>query len=139
MKIKRQVLKNQFLALAIGLVYLWFGGLKFFDHLSPAEDLAKNTMDVITMGLVPSNLSIILLAIWETTIGILLVLNIFRKPVVLSALLHMCCTFLPFFIFPNQSFSGSPIVFTLLGQYIFKNIIIVAALLTLYKNTIFTE
>ncbi|MCF8274026.1 MAG: doxx family protein [Flavobacteriaceae bacterium] len=135
MRIIEQIKKNHILAITIGLVYLWFGGLKFFNHLSPAEDLAKSTIDVLTLGLIPSNVSIILLAIWETLIGIFLISNIFRKQVVIIALIHLVFTFTPFIFFPNQSFNHSPLVFTLLGQYIFKNVVIIGALLTLYKQS----
>ena len=38
----------QLLELSIGLIYLWFGILKFFPGGSPAEVLAANTMQVIT-------------------------------------------------------------------------------------------
>ena len=136
MKIKKQITNNHILAITLGLVYLWFGGLKFFSHLSPAEDLAKNTMDVLTFGFIPSNISIILLAIWETVIGVFLILNIYRKPVIILALVHLVCTFSPLLFFPNQSFNHSPLVFTLLGQYIFKNVVLIGALLTLYKQSL---
>lgn len=134
MKIKELISNNHILAITIGLVYLWFGGLKFFAHLSPAEDLAKNTIEVLTFGFIPTNVAIILLAIWETFIGAFLILNMFRKPVIILALVHMVLTFTPFIFFPNLSFNHSPLVFTLLGQYIFKNVIIIGALLTLYKQ-----
>lgn len=134
MKIKEQILNNHILAITIGLVYLWFGSLKFFAHLSPAEDLAKNTIEVLTFGFIPTNIAIILLAIWETFIGAFLILNMYRKPVIILALVHMFLTFTPFIFFPNLSFNHSPLVFTLLGQYIFKNVIIIGALLTLYKQ-----
>lgn len=136
MKIKERIMKNHILAITIGLVYLWFGALKFFNHLSPAEDLAKNTINVLTFGYIPSNISIILLALWETIIGVFLILNIYRKPVIILALVHLVFTFTPLMFFPTQSFNHSFVVFTLLGQYIFKNIVFVGALLTLYKKPI---
>jgi len=139
MKIKERITSNHILAITLGLVYLWFGGLKFFSHLSPAEDLAKNTIDVLTFGFIPSNISIILLAIWETVIGVFLILNIFRKPIIIVALVHLIFTFAPLLFFPNQSFSHSPLVFTLLGQYIFKNIVLIGALLTLYNQPFSTK
>ena len=89
MKIKEQISNNHILAITIGLVYLWFGGLKFFAHLSPAEDLAKNTIEVLTFGFIPANIAIILLAIWETFIGVFLILNVFRKPVIILALVYI--------------------------------------------------
>ena len=116
---------------------LWFGGLKFFNHLSPAEDLAKNTVQMLTFGFIPSNISIILLAVWETLIGVLLILNVFRKPVIILVLVHL--TFTPLLFFPNQSFNHSPLVLTLLGQYIFKNVIIIGALITLYRQSVMVK
>lgn len=134
MNIRGRIAKNHILAITIGLVYLWFGGLKFFPHYSPAEDLAKNTIHLLTFGLIPSNTSIILLAVFETLIGACLILNVFRRPIIISAIVHLIFTFTPLFFFPNQSFTNSPLIFTLLGQYIFKNVVIVGALLTLYKQ-----
>jgi len=133
MDLKKHILGNNVLAISIGLVYLWCGGLKYFPHLSPAENLAKNTIHLLTFGTIPSNVSIILLAIWETIVGLLLILNIYRKQAIVLALIHMVFTFTPMLFFPEQSFSDAPMGFTFVGQYIFKNIIIISALLTLYK------
>src|SRR6478752_5875065 len=49
------------LRISIGVIYLWFGLLKFFPHLSPAEDLAKETIRILTFGLISPDLYIILL------------------------------------------------------------------------------
>ena len=135
MEHKEQVKGCRLLAISIGLVYLWFGVLKFFPHLSPAEDLAKNTITVLTLGFIPPNVSIILLAIWESVIGLFFTLNIVRKPLIYLALVHMLFTFTPLMFFPQESFN-LPFVFTLLGQYIFKNLIIIAALIILYNNSL---
>ncbi len=42
-----------FLRISIGIIYFWFGALKFFHGYSPAEDLAINTINELTFGLVP--------------------------------------------------------------------------------------
>ena len=125
MAIIRQIKSNHILAITVGIVYVWFGALKFFPALSPAESLAKNTIDIITIGLIPSKVSIIMLATLETLIGLLLIMNIYRKKVLIIAFVHIILTFVPFFIFTEDSFVALPFSFTLLGQYIFKNIIII--------------
>lgn len=132
MKIKERLLENHILAVSIGVIYLWFGGLKFFPQFSPAEDIAKHTIDLLTFGVFSAQTAIILLAVWETLIGLMFLLNIYRRWAVIIALVHMLGTFAPLFLFPEQSFT-SPFCFTLLGQYIVKNIVIVSALFTLYK------
>lgn len=133
MAIIRLIKTNHILAITIGIVYLWFGILKFFPLQSPAESLAQNTIDILTLHLIPKNVSIILLALLETIIGIMLILNIKRRLVLKVTFAHIILTFIPLFAFSEMSFSVAPYSFTLLGQYIFKNIIIIAALITLYK------
>src|ERR1700729_425902 len=56
--------------LALGIVFLWFGVLKFFPGLSPAADLAARTISVLTGNHVAPSLSVPLLAAWETAIGL---------------------------------------------------------------------
>ncbi|MEX0316138.1 MAG: hypothetical protein AB3N18_18305 [Allomuricauda sp.] len=130
----REKARSNLLAISIGVVYLWFGMLKFFPSLSPAESLAKNTIHELTFGFLPDSLSIVLLAIMEVGIGICLLMNIWRKQTIKVALFHMALTFAPLLLFPSQSFQEPPLVPTLLGQYIGKNFIIVAALLSLMQK-----
>ena len=131
--LKPQIFNNHLLAPSIGIVYFWFGMLKFFPNLSPAEDLAKGTIDILTFNLIPSNVSIILLAIWESLIGLLLIVNLFRRTAIILALIHIAFSFSPLFFFTNQVFENAPFHLTLLGQYIVKNLVIIAGLLVLYK------
>src|SRR5690348_7489002 len=58
----------QILRASLGVVFLWFGALKFFPGLSPAQDLATRTIDVLSFGLVPPDVSIVVLAAWESLI-----------------------------------------------------------------------
>ncbi len=119
---------------SIGIIYIWFGMLKFFHGYSPAEDLAINTIHKLTAGLIPEKTSIILLAIWETALGLLLVLGFQIKKVLAFLILHMVCTFTPLLFFPGLSFKFAPYGFTLVGQYIMKNIIILSAAWVLWQT-----
>ena len=136
LEIIRTRVEPNMLAISIGVVYLWFGSLKFFPHLSPAEDLAKNTIHQLTFGLMSDFWAINLLAILEVSIGVLLLLNLWRRTTIIIALFHMALTFTPLVLFPFESFQDPPWVPTLLGQYIGKNFIIVAALLSLSKKNL---
>lgn len=124
----------RYLTLAFGLVYTWFGMLKFFPGLSPAEKLAQNTIDVLCFGLIPRNTTIILLAIWEVGLGLLFLSNRYILLAVRIAMVHMVCTFLPLIFFQDISFTEPPIAFTLVGQYIVKNIVYLAALALMYQE-----
>jgi len=119
------------LRISIGIIYVWFGALKFFPNLSPADQLAKDTIYLITFGLIPNDISILLLALWETALGIVLILGVWRHVAFYILLLHMICTFVPLFFFEDISFTDTPYAFTLVGQYIMKNLIIICAALVL--------
>ena len=125
---------RQFLAFSTGVVYCWFGMLKFFPGLSPAEGLATDTIGHLTFHLIPASVSIIMLAIWETGIGICLVANRFQKIAIPLAMLHILLTFTPMLFFPDRVFGGNPLYLSLLGQYIVKNFIIVSVLVFLWKE-----
>ena len=134
MGFKGRMSKNNMLAICIGIVYLWFGMLKFFPGLSPAEVLAKDTINQLTFGFVPSNVSIIMLAIWETAIGVFLIGNLFNRATLILALVHITLTFSPLIFFPELTFDGAPFHLTLLGQYIIKNVIIAGMLVVLLNE-----
>ncbi len=123
--------KLKLLRISIGIIYLWFGVLKFFENLSPAETLASETLTTLCFGLVSEPVSCKLLAFLETLIGLLLICNIFTSRIVLLALLHMCGTFIPLILQPDIIFSELPFGLSLVGQYILKNIVIICALFVL--------
>jgi uncharacterized membrane protein YphA (DoxX/SURF4 family) len=116
------------LRISIGTIYVWFGALKFFPGVSPAEELAKETIHQLTFRLITPDLSLLLLALWETGVGILLISGLYTRVVIRIVLVHMICTFTPLFLLPGISFSMAPFALTLVGQYIIKNIVIVSAL-----------
>ena len=116
------------LRLSIGIIYVWFGALKFFPGVSPAEELAKETIHLLTFKLINPELSLLLLALWETGIGVLLISGFYSKVVIRIVLVHMICTFSPLFLLSGISFTSAPFALTLVGQYIIKNIVIVSAL-----------
>ena len=114
------------LRIALGIVFLWFGALKFFPGLSPAEELAGKTISVLTAGHIPPNIGVPLLAVWESTIGLGLLLLGPRRIFLAMLLLEMPGTLLPFVFFPHETFTHVPFVPTLEGQYIIKNLVLIA-------------
>lgn len=112
---------------SIGIIFLWFGVLKYFEGLSPAQDLAIRTIDTLSFGLIPENIIIYGLATWEVLIGIGLLFNIFIRETLLLLYLQMIGTFLPVFFFPSEVFKIFPYSLTLEGQYIFKNLVVISS------------
>ena len=116
-----------FLRLSAGLVYFFFGYLKLYPDLSPAELLASQSIMKITMNMVDANTALFWLAIFECAIGLSFLLKIGMRWLFFAFLLHQASTFLPLFIFPEITFKFVPFAPTLEGQYIFKNLVSVAA------------
>ena len=115
------------LRLGLGLVFLWFGVLKFFPGLSPAEDLATRTIERLTLGAVTRDVALPLLAAWETLIGLGLLTGRFLRATLLLLALQMAGTVTPLVLFPTEAFMRFPFAPTLEGQYIIKNIVLIGA------------
>jgi uncharacterized membrane protein YphA (DoxX/SURF4 family) len=115
------------LRISLGIVFFWFGSLKFIPGLSPAQDLATRTMEVLSFGLIKPYISIVLLAIWECLIGIGLLFGIFIRATLLLLFVQMLGTIMPIIFFPQEVFSQLPYAPTLEGQYIIKNLVLISA------------
>ena len=115
------------LRISLGIVFLWFGVLKFFPNLSPAQDLAARTIAALSFGVVQPNISVPVLALWETVIGLGLISGMFMRATLALLALQMLGTITPLFLFPNETFTVFPIAPTLEGQYIIKNVVLVSA------------
>ncbi len=115
------------LRVALGTVFLWFGLLKFVPGLSPAQDLATRTIDVLSFGLVPASVSLPVLAGWEVLIGVGLLSGRYLRATLLLLAVQMLGTITPLFLFPAETFTVFPFAPTLEGQYIIKNLVLVAA------------
>jgi uncharacterized membrane protein YphA (DoxX/SURF4 family) len=115
------------LRLSLGIVFLWFGALKFFPGLSPAEDIAIRTMDKLAFGLISPAVSIHVLAAWECAIGLGLIFGRLMRVTLLLLWLQMLGAVTPLVIFPHEMFTGIPYAPTLEGQYIIKNLVLISA------------
>ncbi len=115
------------LRLSLGLVFLWFGVLKFFPGLSPAQGLAGETMAILSFGLLTPKAAVFLLAVWECGIGLGLLSGLFLRATLFLLWLQMLGTVTPLFLFPTDCFSVVPFAPTLEGQYIIKNVVLVTA------------
>ena len=116
-----------FLRLSLGIVFLWFGALKFFPHLSPAEDIAIRTIDKLAFGLISPAVSIHVLAAWERLIGLGLLLGRFMRATLFLLWLQMLGAVTPLVLFPHEVFTRIPYAPTLEGQYIIKNLVLISA------------
>lgn len=108
------------LAVPVGIVYVWFGALKLFG-VSPADWLVEATLPYDAFA-VPA------LGVFEVILGAAILVG--RWPRITLALVagHIVGTFLVFVTVPDTAFAeGSPARLTLVGEFVVKNIVILAA------------
>jgi uncharacterized membrane protein YphA (DoxX/SURF4 family) len=115
------------LRVSLGIVFLWFGFLKFFPGLSPAQDLASRTISVLTFGAIGPGVSVPLLAAWECVIGLGLITGVWMRVVLLLLFMQMLGTLTPIALFPGEVFVRVPYAPTMEGQYIIKNLVLISA------------
>ncbi len=120
--------------ISLGIVFIWFGMLKPFGH-SPAEELVRRT---VYWGVDP-DWFVPLLGWWEVAIGICLIdpgrrlgMGAWMTRIgILLLLIQMPGTFLPLVLLPSVCFAEVPFAPTLEGQYIMKNLVLIAAALVI--------
>lgn len=112
---------------ALGLVFLWFGVLKFVPGLSAADGLATQTMAALSFGVLDASVSRPLLAVWECVIGLGLITGVFLRGALILMGLQMLGTFTPLLLFPGDTWRYTLLVPTLEGQYIIKNIVLISS------------
>jgi len=111
------------LRVGLGVVFVWFGGLKIIGG-SPAAELVANTVYVLDPAVfVP------ILGVWEVLIGLCLLYRPLIRLGIFLLFLQMPGTFLPMVVLPDVVFATFPYQLTVEGQYIVKNLVIIGAAL----------
>lgn len=114
------------LQVTLGLVFLGFGALKFIPGASPAEGIAVETVEVLSLGIVSGSTALIATAITETLIGLTLITGKFLRVglvIMGGAIAGMLSTLAIFF--EDMFMHGV----TLEAQYVIKDFVLIAAAL----------
>lgn len=114
--------------ISLFIVFFWFGILKIIGT-SPANPLVQKLFEK-TAPFISFEIFIILFGAYEMLIGILFLIPKRKKLALFLLVPHMIATFLPLFLLPNVTWQNffTP---TLEGQYIIKNLVIIALALNL--------
>jgi putative oxidoreductase len=108
--------------ISLGIVFVWFGLLKVMGA-SPVYDLASHVVYWL-----PPQLFVPLLGIWEMAIGIGLLMGKALRVVLSLLFLQLAGTFLVLVIRPETAFqSGNPLLLTIEGEFVVKNLVLLAA------------
>jgi len=109
------------LRISLGIVFFWFGALKIFGK-SPANEVITKTIYWFN-----PDIFIPVLGVWESVIGICLLVPSFIRVGLFLLALQMPGTFLPLILLPEVCFQSVPFNLTLEGQYIVKNLVLIGA------------
>ena len=112
-------------------VYFWFGILKIL-HISPATELVISLHDSTIPWLGTGSIFTVYLGFFECILALLFLSTKLTKWAIGLFLAHMFTTFLPLLFLPSVTWNG--VALSLVGQYIVKNIVFIAAALYLYYS-----
>jgi uncharacterized membrane protein YphA (DoxX/SURF4 family) len=116
------------LRVALGVVFVWFGLLKPLG-LSPAEPLVLAT--VSWMPVLDPHAWLAVIGWWEVAIGVTFLFQRTLRIAVALLFLQMVGAFMPLAILSDVTFQAGRVPFapTMEGQYIVKNLVLIAAAL----------
>jgi uncharacterized membrane protein YkgB len=120
--------------IALFVVFFWFGFLKII-HISPAEGLVTRLHETTISPFISIEKFLVLLGVIECAIGVLWLLPKLTKVAFWLFILQMFTTFLPLLFLPKDTWQNM-MVLTLTGQYIIKNVVLIASALTIYKTVL---
>ena len=123
------------LRVAVGLVFLGFGVLKFFPGVSPAQGIVEATTHILFLGLVPGHVALVIVAALESVIGITLILGRGMRLGLWLLAVEFVGILSPLVLLPGRLFSGPHHAPTLEGQYVLKDIILVGAAMVIAAAT----
>lgn len=106
------------------IVFFWFGFLKIIG-LSPASGVVQRLFEN-TVPFMEFSTFLVLFGLFECLIGVLFLVKGMERIVIPLLLVHMLTTFGPLIFLPSETWQ-SFMVPTLEGQYIIKNLVLIAA------------
>lgn len=117
------------LRVCMGIVILGFGVLKYFPGVSPAQGIVLAVNRILTFGLLPDQITLPLFATVEAIIGLSLITGWGLRLIIYPLAVWVVAILSPLVLLTGQLFSGPYHAPTLMGQYVFKDIILLAAVL----------
>lgn len=111
------------LRIALGVVYVWFGILKIIGA-SPIADLVAAMLPFL-----PAQVAVVGLGVAEVVLGLSLIAGLLVPWVAAIQVAHLIGTFAVFVFQPAVVHTGNPFLVTLEGEFVAKNLVLVAGLL----------
>lgn len=119
------------LQISMGAIIFGYGVLKYFPGVSPAENLVGTTMQLLTFGLVPDRMALVLVATLECAIGLSLIIGRGMRVTIYLLVFWTLGVLSPIVLLTQRLFSGPDHAPTLEGQYVLKDIVFLTASLVI--------
>jgi len=123
--------KIDLLRISMGAVIFGFGILKYFPHVSPAEDLVLATIDILPLGFIPDHVVMVLMATVECIIGLSLMIGRGLRVIRYLLVALVISILSPAVLLAERLFMGPHNAPTLEGQYVLKDVILLTASLVI--------
>ena len=111
------------------IIFGWFGVLKVLD-LSPATPMVAAMFQKTLVSFLTFPVFLVGFGLFEVLIGILFLIRGAERIVFPLLVIHMLTTALPLFLLPDLAWTA-PFVPTMEGQYIIKNLALIATAITI--------
>lgn len=113
------------LRVSLAVVFIWFGGLKIFGTSPVFELVASTVYWVDPSWFVPT------LGVVEVLVGLGLLFRVGLRLVLAVLFAQLVGTFLVFVLLPDVAFQGrNPLALTTEGEFVVKNLVLLAAAMT---------
>ncbi len=122
-------LELKLLKISIAVVFIWFGLLKFLN-VSPVVDIIARAYPFIT----ENQILYLFLAVLEILIGIGLLIPKFVRVSALVAAIHLSIATLGVLFSPQAFLTSFPFL-SLVGEFVIKNLVLIAGVLLIAKNS----
>lgn len=110
------------LRFSLAIVFVWFGALKLIGRSPVAELVAA------TVYWLPPQVFVPVLGAWEMAIGVGLAFRVLLRFTPFLLFAQLAGAFLVLFVRPERAFAaGNPLLSTLEGEFVVKNVILLSA------------
>lgn len=121
-----------FARFAIFLVYFYFGAIKVFAENGAANPLVVALLNKTLHGVPPGGF-LICFGVFEMIIGLLFIVPKMERLGLFFLAIHMITTIMPLILLPQFTWASFGVP-TIEGQYIIKNILIIALAIVVFAS-----
>jgi uncharacterized membrane protein YkgB len=125
----REKLSGQLLRWSLGVIFLWFGALKFVPNASPVMAMVRDTYPLFATPIL-----FYALAIFEVVIGVMLLTGRWVRWTAVALIPHLVGTFGVLFFAPQLAFAPRFPLLSMDGEFVIKNLVLLAVVAVIWLD-----